>query len=375
MENKANCPICNNKDTETVYCNINSSFSHADLHFQLRISLCNDCAFIFQSSAYTKEYEKSTSMVYTAYRNKNDNFMFPRRCPDYADTLAMILANLPHRKNLNILEIGSNRGDMLYLIKEARPDVNIIGIEPTRFKELCVPTINTFFTDKLFSNKFDVIIMQHVLEHIKRPKEIMSQIRSIIDDKGIFYVEVPNVENTLKYFTEDFIADHVNYFSPDSLGATMEGFKIIKCVNRPFLRIVAKKDKPAEKLAAHAASTSFVKKSFLDFRLNKEKMLAEIIRCSKNGQKIVFYGVSSYFRILFKELKDNLNLKKCFYYDDNFSGDYEETFRLRRHECFDGGDVAIICSNVYRVQETIEKKLLKYKGLTLVRPWLGISKN
>lgn len=376
MKAKLGCPICKSFDTEVVYRNSNSSFSHADLRFNLNISLCHNCAFVFQSSAYTDRYEALIKKVYTTYRKKNDNFLFPRRCPDYIDTVNMIIKNLPKQRQINILEIGSNRGDMLFLIKEKNPNVNVIGIEPTKFEELQIPTINAFFSKELFSNKFDAVIMQHVLEHIKYPTEIMQGIGSILTDGGIFYIEVPNLENTLRYFTEDFIGDHVNYFSPKSLVMTLEGFKVIKSSERPFLRVIAMKSKTANKKQhLNIRTTKLIKDSFNSFRSQREQLIKRIIKYSWAGKKIVFYGVSSYFRVLFQELKNTINCKNCFYYDDNFKADREGTFGLRRLSKFNKNTVVIICSNVYRVQEAIENRLKNCKDLSIAKPWSGILEN
>lgn len=373
MSDKMKCPICNSPETESVYKNKNASFSHADLYFDLHISMCGSCGFIFQSSAYRDGYDEIVSKVYRMYHKKNDNFLFPRRCPDYSDTLKMIVDNFPNKKDLNVLEIGSNRGDMLYLIKERFPEVNILGIEPTKFEDLRVPTMNAFFTEKLFSNKFDVIIMQHVLEHIKYPKNFLQQIYRILNEDGIFYIEVPNIENTLKYYTEDFIVDHVNYFSPASLEKIMGDFEITACRRLPFLRIIAKKRKKSKIVTLVKTDIEGRRKSFETFRAKKEELTKKIVQYSKEERKIVFYGVSTYFRILFRELKDLIRPDNCFYYDDNFNGSFEDTFNLPRLSKFDDQTVAIICSNVYRVQETIESKLSGYKGLIIIRPWFGIS--
>lgn len=368
------CSVCNSPNTENIYKNTNAFSSHASLSFKLMISLCVDCGFIFQSGAYSDRYEEIISKVYREYRKKNDNFPFPRRCPDYLDTLKMITGNLPKGKNLNILEIGSNRGDMLYLIKERLPGANIVGIEPARFEKLAVPTINAFFSPELFSNKFDLIIMQHVLEHIKSPCDFINNVRKVLSNKGVIYIEVPNVENNLKYATEDFILDHVNYFSFSSLNRLMQGYKIIKVNTFPFLRIIAKKSKERRVKLSVKKSVGDIRKLFNNFKKNKEELVREIKHFSRDGKKIVFYGVSAYFRILFKELEGVINRKNCFYYDDNFKGDFEDTFKLPRLEKFNSYAVVILCSNVYRVQETMEKKLKVHKGISIIKPWSGMSR-
>jgi SAM-dependent methyltransferase len=365
-----NCPICDSKSSEVVYHNPASSFSHSSGYFGLKISLCRACGFVFQSSAQSADYDKRVSEVYQMYRQKNDNFAFPRRCPDYRDTLRMICAHFPRKGKVNVLEIGSNRGDMLYLIKEKFPRANVLGVEPTSFENLAVPTLSAFFSKDLFSNKFEVVILQHVLEHIKRPREFLREVSSVLAEDGFLYIEVPNVENTLRYRTEDFIADHVNYFSPSSISAAMKGLTIIDLKVKPFLRVVAEAGWPqASRL--RKPDTTAIKKDFALYRSKKEELIKRIADYSAAGKKIVFYGVSTYFRILFQELRPLLKKENCFYYDDNFKAGREASFGLPRLAELDGRCVIVICSNVYRVQENIAAQLKRLKGIVFIRPWLG----
>jgi hypothetical protein len=116
--------------------------------------------------------------------------------------------------------------------------------------------------------------------------------------------------------------------------------------------------------------TTAIKKDFALYRSKKEELIKRIADYSAAGKKIVFYGVSTYFRILFQELRPLLKKKNCFYYDDNFKAGHEASFGLPRLAELDGRCVIVICSNVYRVQEKITDKLKQIRGLILIRPWL-----
>jgi 2-polyprenyl-3-methyl-5-hydroxy-6-metoxy-1,4-benzoquinol methylase len=48
------------------------------------------------------------------------------------------------------------------------------------------------------NEKFDLIILSHVLEHLLNPSVFLKKIKSILSDNGILYIEVPSLEGILK---------------------------------------------------------------------------------------------------------------------------------------------------------------------------------
>lgn len=367
-----NCPLCTHLETKKVYKNSNAYFQFNDVPFDLEIELCKNCGFLFQSSAYVNhDYDKLIQKAYNSYK-KPESYPFPNRKQDNLTALSIITSNLPISKIINVLEVGSNRGDLLYLIKESIPHVNVLGIESTNFKELAIPTIRHLFDKNIFSNKFDVIIMQHVLEHIKNPKVILKDIRELLTENGILYIEVPNLETALQYNLEDFIPEHVSYFDKNSLRNLLEGYEIVLIDLSSHIRVLAKKTMAVTNQKTYIPGYD-VAESLSAFINSKNKILQKILNISETGKKIVFYGASYYYRQLYKELFKWLKKARCYYFDDYYREPYEEYFGLQRLEKFDETCVVIICSNVLDVQQTISSKLRKINGLTFVRPWFSIE--
>ena len=362
------CPICASTNTEKIYKDRNAGFANIDRTLDLIIETCNDCSFVFQSSAYTDEYDSIARDVYKDFK-KSDIFPFPNRTPVNRDAVDRILRNLPKKEGLNILEIGSNRGDLLFLIKEKLTDANIIGVEPTTFENVRVPTINSFFKKDLFSTKFDVVILQHTLEHIKYPKDMLNEIAEILSSDGIIYIEVPYLNNMLKCCVEEFTPEHVSYFSLKSLNNALGSLNISHYDSSPFLSVVARAN---HKESAFDDICDL--KNMLQCTLkNKEKILTAIKKKSQEGKSIIFYGISYYFRALFREIGPVVNFKDCLYYDDNYKEGFEPVFKLPRAKGFDKGCVVITCSANPKVQEAMEEKLLRHGDITIVRPWLKIT--
>lgn len=82
-------------------------------------------------------------------------------------------------------------------------------------------------------DRFDLIIMNHVLEHMYDPKEAIQAAGRLIKDEGILYLSVPSVKNTQYYNspTGSYLGSlhiaHLYYFSRNSLLSIMDNFEPI----------------------------------------------------------------------------------------------------------------------------------------------------
>jgi len=367
------CPACSSDNTEIVYYDKNSCIVNIKFSIPLTICICNQCSFVYNAVSYTDDYSKAIANAYTEFK-KNDFFSFPNRSAENKRTLNMILNHLPEKKDINILEIGSNRGDMLYMIKEKIPNANILGIDPTKYNELSVPTIHAFYDCNMFSKAYDLIILQHVLEHMKNPLTTIQSIKSILKDNGLLYVEVPDIINSLQYCVEDFTLEHINYFSIQTLTSALQGFDIIDTDQYSFLRTVSKpRQQNHKKDFSDTTDINMLKKLFKQYNENKSHLINEIKKANYRGERIVFYGISYFFIYIFTRIIEYLDKQKCFYYDDNFSEPEEPSFLLPRVDSLNNADLVVICSTNFRIQEKIGQKLLKYRGIKILRPWFSCN--
>lgn len=84
-------------------------------------------------------------------------------------------------------------------------------------------------------NKYDLITMFHLLEHISKPYEFLRKVSQLLKKGGLLVIEVPNVANLMMEASKEFndffyIRDHVAYYTPELLSKTVEkvGFKVKK---------------------------------------------------------------------------------------------------------------------------------------------------
>jgi 2-polyprenyl-3-methyl-5-hydroxy-6-metoxy-1,4-benzoquinol methylase len=99
-----------------------------------------------------------------------------------------------------MLEVGCSNARILYL---ARKDGWIVkGIElfestAQLIKEevgIDIEVANFLEVQVDSSDKFDIVILRHVLEHLPNPIHAMNQINSLLKDDGYTLLEFPNVD-------------------------------------------------------------------------------------------------------------------------------------------------------------------------------------
>ncbi len=94
-----------------------------------------------------------------------------------------------------VLDIGASTGTMLDIFK--KEGFETWGVEPSESakiaKEKGHKILKEYFEDaKLSSNCFDVVIMNHTLEHLEDPDLILKKINKILKKDGVLLIDVPN---------------------------------------------------------------------------------------------------------------------------------------------------------------------------------------
>lgn len=95
----------------------------------------------------------------------------------------------------SVLEIGSSRGLLLYQLKQK--GWNVCGIEPSKSaasdaEEKGVKTLNEKFNRVSLEEKFDLVILNHTLEHLDNPLETIKEVKGILKPRGLVLIDVPN---------------------------------------------------------------------------------------------------------------------------------------------------------------------------------------
>jgi len=357
------CPLCQSNDTIIVYQNKNMSFGilRKKSTIDLLISYCKKCTFIFQSSAYTEEYDLQIQKLYSQYFISN-NYNFPNRNVQHIAALRFLDTCIENEITYNVLEIGSNRGDFLFLLKEKYQNINILGCEPTKFSNLNVPTINAFYNKDLFNTKFDLIILRHTLEHIKNPRIFLAELEKSLTPKGVIFIEVPHILNSLKKSIEDFTPDHVNYFTPQTLSNLFSSYSCLKYDEPSYLYMLFSKKRKHVHISSEGKELELIK--------NFNNQISAISQEIQNYNRIIFYGIGNYYLWTYSRLSNLIKDKELFFMDDNL--DEDKLFHLQKVKIFKNNDLVILCSSNLDIRKQMQTMLPNH--VDILYPWNSIQK-
>lgn len=148
--------------------------------------------------------------------------------------------SIPGEKG-RLLEIGCGPGHNLVNLSEQGWEVT--GVEPNKSavemgKNKYDLNIHHGTLDEVSSqlkkSSFDVVLLNHVFEHIPNPRETISQIYNLITAEGFVIIEVPNFDSILRRTLGEFWGDcdvprHAYHYTPQSLDILMkeQGFRRI----------------------------------------------------------------------------------------------------------------------------------------------------
>ena len=132
------------------------------------------------------------------------------------------------KKKSKILEIACNDGSFLNLIRK-KFKCSVVGVDPAqnlkkKLRKQRIPSIIDYFNLKLsyqIKKKyklFDFIFARNVIAHVPDPNEIFCGVNNLLNENGIFVIEVPHLENIYKQNQYDNVFhEHVGFHSLKSV--------------------------------------------------------------------------------------------------------------------------------------------------------------
>jgi len=206
------CILCENNNTEVFI-----------KHDNFEIIRCNECGLYYQNTP--KQFETLSNIYNNMYEERpqkvQNKFYWKKRMKTlYRDIKKY------QKDEGSLLDIGCSYGFLMdnFIKKGWRAtgiDVSRNAVNYAKSKGL--NCFNSALLDSRFENKFDVIIMDNVLEHLEDPVEALSLVKNWLANKGIIYIRVPNIESKAFLFKrKSFIGDlkpfeHLFYFSKHTL--------------------------------------------------------------------------------------------------------------------------------------------------------------
>jgi SAM-dependent methyltransferase len=252
LQSELRCPVCGTDAADlTAWLDIPVDVKTSRPISTGKLVWCKTCDLGMMRRLPTPE-EGQESYDLSAYYTHGPSH-FPQVRPGIVDRLLVKLAYLTDRGRQmdaptlgsyqptlqRVLDIGCGDGGFLTaLVADGR---RLFGIEPDpRARNAAAARGLTVFAGtaeeiphEISEQKFDLVIMSHVLEHCADPRRGMRNVYDLVAPNGIFYCEVPNCGAIhFQTFTEISemldVPRHTHFFTARSLQSLLEtvGFEI-----------------------------------------------------------------------------------------------------------------------------------------------------
>jgi 2-polyprenyl-3-methyl-5-hydroxy-6-metoxy-1,4-benzoquinol methylase len=233
LENRE-CPVCNSENKEIVFTQTFNDILGISLDkFEQNITICKDCGMIYASPFVVDEELNNYYSHMSNYEHSHTDVGYSEEDINKSKRqFKYIKSKLNNHKSL--LDIGCAIGYTLSLFKN--DGFSTLGLEPSAknkkiAKDRYDVDVETRFLDKdgLDGKVFDVVILSHVAEHLKHPMDIFKNIRTILSEDGLIFIETPDID----YFNEQdlyqFSFEHINYFNTNSTKNLLQraGFELV----------------------------------------------------------------------------------------------------------------------------------------------------
>lgn len=238
---------------------------------------------------------------------------------------AMLAKEIVERFDLDsdslVVDIGSNDGTLLKSFRSL--NCNTVGVEPATniakiAQEAGIETVNDFFSETVASKvsrakgKAKVITGTNVFAHVNDLDGLLRGISTLLDDNGVFVIEVPYLVDLIERREFDTIYhEHLSYYALRPLVVLFKRFNMrivdVKRIGihggsiRVYIQKTKSKGPTAEtvaelltiekKLRLDVATTYF---EFAQYVANVKDRLVRLLRQLKEeGNRIVGYGAAA----------------------------------------------------------------------------------
>ncbi|PBO85643.1 MAG: hypothetical protein COA77_03445 [Thaumarchaeota archaeon] len=223
-------------------------------YLNIPVYQCDECKLIVTgktknevndaiSSIYSNEFWDEQKEIYGNIDNEFTDIISKSKQRDFISQFKFCKSFFQNRKK--ILEIGSGTGHTIFWLDQKgfhvtgiEPDLqNVISINP-KLKNSKI--IHCYIDDFTKDEKYEIIWMSHVFEHLAEPDIFLENIKNKISEDGVFFLEVPNCDHSPTLKDSIFGSPHVYHFTSKTIIdlCKKHNFEIITCkIFRPANKI------------------------------------------------------------------------------------------------------------------------------------------
>ncbi len=253
------------------------------------VSECLSCGFIHQNPAWEQKFYNDlyADLIYDPTNHK----FYPAQVKRYKGVADIIATLFPSNKIERLLDFGCYDGSFIEWLKKFTnwgKRIQLVGYD-IHLKNIA--NKSGFYNSLDFLTKkeggFDVVVLNHVLEHIYNPLETLKFIKNnLLRNNGFIIIEVPDVS----FLREDDVVpayiQHINYFTPHTITRlsnkanlstqylkTFKNFDVNREPYSPTLLVVFQND------LNYLADGQSLKSAF---KLNESKLKGKLSKIKKN---------------------------------------------------------------------------------------------
>ena len=195
--------------------------------------ICPQCELIFRAEMpteevlnkyYEEDYRKQRG---EEFPNANDMWVAYRRA---AIQLAGLRAYARRPYIGSVLDVGCGQGAFIHYIRREWPDCEILGVEFDINAHAIMEHLEIPFTNNIAEVEpgWDLIMMSHVIEHLRDPIEYLSEtVLPLLSSGGVFMCEVPFAGRQNAYS-----ASHLYAYKSESLGTLLDRVGLLPVVSQ-----------------------------------------------------------------------------------------------------------------------------------------------
>ena len=229
MKTKVKCPLCGSEKTKVLQKKVKDPVSL--MCFSVRS--CDSCLVGYTHPVPEKLESYYNQENYDSYQKKTGVY----------NTIYSVVQNINSYYKLNIiktygygalLDFGAGSGNF---VKQAnKAGYNSVGFEPINKQ------INENITNKIEDikkTKYKLSTLWHVLEHTKKPKELLLAIKGLLSEGGKIIIAVPNIGSYDNIYYKNSWAGydvprHVYHFNQSSFVRLLSDVILNVVASRPL---------------------------------------------------------------------------------------------------------------------------------------------
>lgn len=276
----------------------------------LVVYLCEECSLLQKDSSEKKQLAYFSEFNSHQLSDGEEQMKFYNgKLVPRSQLIVENIAKYIEKKDSKVLDIGTGNGAFLKSLKMKFPGMDLYGQDlqsNSKGSVLQIIKEDKFIIDdiKNIDEKFDMISMIHVLNHIVDLDFFIGQIIRLLDKEGVFVVQVPNIADSA---SDLVIIESINHFSPASIQQLLGKYFTQVVINDTIygeLTIVASNRKDEHIQESQS-------KSEIEFSVQNFIQLVDLLKSSQ--EKLIMFGTSPLGTFFAKILGENL---ECFIDED-----------------------------------------------------------